>query len=201
MTTTTDTPRIYVASLSDYNSGTLHGAWIDIDSTMTGDDIHELVAEMLADSPENKLCQWCGASVTDHTGERASTHAPLPGKAEEWAIHDYDGFGGLDLGEYESFDRIAEIGAAIEEHGLDVVAAFVGNDSSADLASISDAYLGEWDSLADYVEDFHESCGTELGALEAYIDWEKVARDWEYNGDVWTATSSNYKVLIFSSNY
>lgn len=28
-----DGPRIYVASLSDYNAGTLHGKWIDADQS------------------------------------------------------------------------------------------------------------------------------------------------------------------------
>lgn len=174
VTTKTDTPRIWAGCLAAYNNGILHGEWIDIDG-LTADEIGEAVAAVLAASP-------------------------IPG-AEEHFIADYDGFGGMNLGEWESFERIAELGGAIEEYGLDVVAAFHGNDPSADLASIGDAYLGEWDSLADYVEDFHESCGTDLGTLAAYIDWEKVARDWEYNGDVWTATSSDYKVLIFSSNY
>src|SRR5436189_4774564 len=60
-----ETPRIYAATLSDYNAGRLHGAWIDADQ-----DPEELQAEidaMLAKSAE-----------------------PV---AEEWAIHDYEGFG------------------------------------------------------------------------------------------------------------
>jgi len=52
--------RIYVASLSDYNAGRLHGAWID--ATQDADEIEAEVQEMLAASPE-----------------------PI---AEEWAIHD-----------------------------------------------------------------------------------------------------------------
>lgn len=54
------TPRIYVASLSDYNNGLLHGEWID--AGQEPDEIHEQVQAMLAESES-------------------------PG-AEEWAIHD-----------------------------------------------------------------------------------------------------------------
>ena len=60
-------PRIYVACLSSYNAGRLHGRWIDCDQT--AEEIREEIRLMLEESPE----PW----------------------AEEWAIHDYEGFGGL----------------------------------------------------------------------------------------------------------
>jgi len=53
------TPRIYVASLADYNAGRLHGRWIDADRP--AEAIREQIAQMLAESK-----------------------APV---AEEWAIH------------------------------------------------------------------------------------------------------------------
>src|SRR5580704_284540 len=65
-------PRIYVASLSDYNAGRLHGAWIS--AAQTAEELSESVQEMLNSSPS-------------------------PG-AEEFAIHDFDGFGPLRLNEY-----------------------------------------------------------------------------------------------------
>jgi len=82
-------PRIYVACLAAYNNGRLHGAWID--ANQSADDIAAEVQTMLAASPE-------------------------PG-AEEWAIHDYEGFGELRLSEWESFERVASIAAGIAEHG------------------------------------------------------------------------------------
>lgn len=51
MTTTTtdsDTFRIYVASLSDYNAGILHGTWIDFDQLTDLDDLRAAIAAMLA---------------------------------------------------------------------------------------------------------------------------------------------------------
>ena len=58
-------PRIYVASLADYNEGRLYGAWID--AAQDPDDLGKAVEQMLAAAP-----------------------SPC---AEEWAIHDYEGFG------------------------------------------------------------------------------------------------------------
>ena len=68
-----DRLRIYVASLSDYNAGRLHGAWID--AAQEPEQIEAEIAWMLKQSPE-----------------------PI---AEEWAIHDHEGFGGVRLSEYE----------------------------------------------------------------------------------------------------
>jgi hypothetical protein len=43
-----NTPRIYVASLSDYNAGRLLGRWIDADQP--AEAIHEQIAQLLAES-------------------------------------------------------------------------------------------------------------------------------------------------------
>src|SRR5262249_16860424 len=73
--------RIYVGSVADYNAGRLHGAWID--ATQDPEQIQADIASML---------------------ERS--HEPL---AEEWAIHDYEGFCGTDFSEYESVERVSRI--------------------------------------------------------------------------------------------
>ncbi len=72
-------PRIYVACLAAYNNGRLHGRWID-----AGQDVEEIqteITEMLAASPIQL--------------------------AEEWAIHDYEGFEGASLGEFSSIQWVA----------------------------------------------------------------------------------------------
>ena len=66
---TTDTPRIYVACLAAYNNGHLHGRWID--ANQDPDAIQVEISAMLAASP-----------IAD---------------AEEWAIHDYEGYEGARL--------------------------------------------------------------------------------------------------------
>ena len=72
--------KIYVACLASYNSGILHGAWIDAAQGVDG--YWREVSQMLLKSPAEY--------------------------AEEWAIHDYEGFGGISISEYEGFDTIAE---------------------------------------------------------------------------------------------
>lgn len=120
-------PRIYVASLSDYNAGCLYGAWID--PTRPLDEVTTAVARMLAD-------------------------APTAG-AEEFAIHDYDEFGPLRLDEYESLERIVTIAQGIDLHGEAYAAwaNFLGSASWEDLDRFDDVYIGSYDSLSDYADD------------------------------------------------
>ena len=81
--------RIYVACLAAYNNGHLHGRWID--ASQGESHIWEQTRAMLAASPEDG--------------------------AEEWAIHDYEGFEGAPLSEYASFETVAALADFIEERG------------------------------------------------------------------------------------
>ena len=152
-------PRIYVASLSDYNAGRLHGTWID--AADDPEDIHEAVQRMLATSRE-----------------------PL---AEEWAIHDYEGFGPARLSEYSDFESVSRIAHGIETHG-DAFAAWVAHagDSSEETAQrFDEAYLGRWDSITDYAEQLAEDLGLtddlvpEWARPYVRVDIDLLARDLE----------------------
>ena len=170
-------PRIYVACLAAYNNGRLHGEWIDADQS--ADELHEAVARMLAASPQ-------------------------PG-AEEWAIHDYEGFGSLRLGEYESFERIATIAAGVAEHG-DAFSAWLSYDDSqdaTDMQSFEDAYRGEWDSLRAYAEDYAESTGMydaaeKSGSQYVVVDIDMLTRDLDI--ELYTARSDHRTVYVFDPN-
>jgi antirestriction protein len=70
-------------------------------------------------------------------------------------------------------------------------------DDSAD--EFRDAYAGEWSSLEDYAEDVTRDCNDIPEWVDCYIDWESMARDWEYSGDVWTATASGGSFYVFRS--
>lgn len=170
-----DGPRIYVASLSDYNAGRLHGRWID--AAQDAEDIHEEVREMLAQSPE-----------------------PI---AEEWAIHDYDGFHGLKIDEYESFEKVAELAQLIEEHGEAYAkfAEYVGAEY-ATAESFEDAYRGKYDSERAFAEDLAEEVGMFHGVNDSvanYFDYDSFAHDL-FMGDCFSAESSEGGVHVFWNN-
>jgi antirestriction protein len=129
----TTPPRIYVACLASYNAGTLHGRWID--AAQDPESIAAEVSEMLSQSAE-------------------------PG-AEEWAIHDYEGFGSYPIGEYESLRTVAEIAAGIEEYGPAFAEYFSHRGGDPCARKFQDAYLGEWGSLEDYAAEFREPLDAE----------------------------------------
>lgn len=160
-------PRIYVASLSDYNAGRLHGEWID--AAQPVEDLDEAVGTMLAASSE-------------------------PG-AEEWAIHDYQGFGPADLGEYEPLERVSLLANGIRTHGagFGAWAALVGS-YPAQLQLFEEAYRGHWESVTAYAEQLLDDLGA-TAALEAVPAWlqpyvdlnlDRFARDLELGGDIRT---------------
>ena len=76
--------------------------------------------------------------------------SPEPG-AEEFATHDHEGWGGLQLGEHESIEALAALAAAMETHGPVVAAlvAYLGGLQRLAEAErmMSDCYLGSWSSF------------------------------------------------------
>ncbi len=162
-----DTPRVYVACLASYNAGILHGEWID---AVDVDEIREGIQDMLKGSP-------------------------TPG-AEEWAIHDHEGFGGLRLGEWEDLEKVAELGALIEEHG-EAFAAYAGYVGAeyADGNGFLEAYCGEWDSEKAYAEELFDDLYRHVlpESIANYIDYEAFAND--------LFMSDNYSVESSSGVY
>lgn len=167
----TTTPKIYVACLAAYNNGKLHGAWIDADQS--ADAIHEEIKAMLASSPE--------------------------AGAEEWAIHDYEGFGAVRISEWESMEMIAAMSALISEHGELGVAAlahFCGDIQEA-RSALEENYCGQYRSLADFAQEITEETTSIPQNLAYYIDYSAMARDMEMNGDVFTIETGFEAVHVF----
>lgn len=161
--------RIYVACLAAYNNGRLHGRWIDAHQDVS--TIWEEISAMLKASP-------------------------IAG-AEEWAIHDYEGFEGVTISEWEGFGRVSEIAAFIAEHGAlgGKLIEYFGSLEDAQSA-ISDQYAGEYRSTADFVQEMTEQ-GTDIPeSLQYYIDWNAMARDWEIN-DILTIETDFDAVHVF----
>ncbi len=161
--------QIYVACLAAYNTGYLHGRWIDANQGPSGivEDIHGML--------------------------KAS---PIEG-AEEFAIHDYEGFKGVSLSEYESIQRVVRLASFISEHGElgGKVLAYFGDIEDAQ-DCIEHHYVGEYTSLANFAQDITEQTTEIPRSLQYYIDWEAMARDLEIN-DVLTFETDFECVHVF----
>lgn len=162
--------RIYVVDLAAYNNGKLHGVWINACDDL--DDIWNQINEMLTNSPE-----------------------PL---AEEWAIHDFEGFGGYALSEYERIETVHEIACFIEQYpdfGGELLNYY--SDLEEAKTAAEENYCGCYKSLADYAQELTEETGDIPQHLEYYIDYERMSRDMEMNGDIYTIETGYEEIHIF----
>lgn len=173
---TNNTPSIYVACLAAYNNGILHGQWID--ATQDADDIHAEIAAMLAASPISE--------------------------AEEYAIHDTDNFEGIDIGEYASIELVAEVAAALEEHGQPFAAYAKHNSLREALDNFEDAYQGSYDSEESFAEQLLEDTGclSEVPQhLRNYIDFKSYAQDLELGGDYTFIRANWSETYVFNNHH
>jgi antirestriction protein len=167
--------RIYVACLAAYNAGYLHGEWIEVTDT---DSINEQVQAMLKASP-------------------------IP-NAEEWAIHDYEGFGSYRVCEYSGFEKLCELAEFIQEAGEELAGELVshfGGDIKEAREAFTENYQGEFNDLGDYAESFSEDCGDLASVPERYrnyIDFDAIGRDMDLNGDIFTIEDGG-KIHVFWS--
>lgn len=161
--------RIYVACLAAYNSGILHGQWIDV--TQGVDHIWSETKAMLKASP-----------IRD---------------AEEHAIHDYEGFESANISEYDSFKTVAEIAAFIEEHGaLGGKVLEYYRDLESARTALRNHYAGEYKTVADFAEEITEETSEIPESLRFYIDYDRMARDLEIS-DILTLETGFEEIHIF----
>ena len=171
MNTMTDyQPKIYVACLAAYNSGYLHGKWID--ATLDLDTIWDEIKQMLKTSP-----------VPD---------------AEEYAIHDYEDFAGYNLSEYSGIESTHEIALFIEEHG-DLGSGLIDYAQDLDEARtmLENEYAGCYSSVEEFAEELTTTSTEIPDSLQYYIDYEKMARDMDLSGDIFTITTAHNEVHVF----
>jgi antirestriction protein len=177
-----DAMKIYVACLAAYNNGWLHGKWIDC----TGKDLETLqeeVSKMLKESP-----------VTKEYGEIA----------EEWAIHDFEGFCNYKIEEGTRLEEIAQLVEAVKNSNYDLelitgVMDHMGHGIDHAIEYINDNYVGEFTDLYEYAWSFlEESEGFNQipKHLQGYFDMQAYVRDLEYNCDVFTVDAPNGNIYV-----
>lgn len=164
---------IYVADLAAYNNGILHGVWIN--ASLEANEIQDKIGFMLAQSPEEN--------------------------AEEWAIHDYEGFGQYAISEYEGIDTVSQVAqfiAEFPEFGAELLNYYSDIDEARKAAS--ESYAGSYESLEDYAQEQTEQCGEVPEHLQFYIDYDKMGRDMEMSGDIFTIETGYHEVHVFWCN-
>lgn len=171
--------RIYVACLSAYNSGMLHGVWIDLDpKAFHKDDIQEQIDAMLKSSP-------------------------VPG-AEEWGIHDTEG---LPFKGEPSLDEVLNYCELVAQHGQDLVDAALEYQQIEFIDDSIDCFRGCYSSAKDYCQEMleesiachvprHDKQLTSLVSdLFGLVDWDHAVREAECNSV--TFVKHNDEVYVF----
>ena len=158
-----NSPKIYVACLAAYNSGQLHGEWIAADQETQ--EIYADIKSMLNKSPE-----------------------PF---AEEWAVHDYEGFGTISLSEWPDIERVSTLAKLIVAHGEPFSPWYQNQDGdNFECSELEDLFLEQWQGAYESETDFAYKLLEESGQLSAlpvwaqnYFDYESYARDLKLSGD------------------
>lgn len=172
-----DSPQIYVACLSAYNNGKLHGMWIDC--TQDAEEIQEDIEWMLSWSP----CRNYEA-------------------CEEFAIHDFQNWHGIHLDEYEDINKLAELAQILSEHGAAYAAYYEYDSSEASVEDFQEHYWGEYKNEEDFVYDQLEEQGLiktleDMGIPSFYLNLEAIARDW-FIDSYYSVDESYNKIYVFS---
>lgn len=170
-------PQIYIACLAAYNSGFLHGEWIDASEGV--DHIRERIKFILLDSPAHEEGYPC----------------------EEWAIHDFQGFGNYRISESHDLEELCEIAELLSpysEYNIfpDEVITSLIEDYGIEGAKekMDDDYIGEFESNSDLAYHYVEETGLlddVSKTVSMYFDYDSFGRDLDLNGDV----------LSFSGHY
>jgi len=169
-------PRIYVACLASYNAGIPHGRWLEASQEI--EELREEVRLMLEESPV--------------------------AHAEEWAIHDHEGFSPLSVGEYEDLSQITEAAQLIVEHGplaahvLDSLGGFKYLDEARQ--ALEERHIGAYSCLADWIEECIDEGlhGPVSDNLRPFIDTERMGRAAELGGDIQTFEIGDEIHLLWS---
>ena len=132
-------PSIYVASLSDYVNGRLHGCWID--ATKSDEEIFAAIRAMLKSSPYLE--------------------------AEEYAIHDYEYFEPVKLEEYSNIKNVAAVARNIAKHGVEFAHwaqdMWIDGDSEEQMEKhFLEAYRGTFESEEEYAQQYQEAVGVRV---------------------------------------
>lgn len=162
-----NTPRIYVGTYAKYNSGSIAGAWLDLEDYADKESFLEACKELHKDESDPELM-----------------------------FQDYEGFPRELYSEsYVSDDLFAWLD--LDDDDRELLAVYVEHvDQKGTIEQARDAFVGKADSPEDYAAQYLEDTGQLAEVpenLRNYLDYESFARDLgfdgvvfaRHDGDVW----------------
>ena len=170
-----DLMTVYVSTYASYNSGSLRGAWVDLEQFSSKEEFLEHCRDMFPDEgdPELMFQDWQGIPE---------------GFVSESSIEEI----------VWDFLRLSNDEQECIRLYLDEV-----NGEERDLDRILECYIGAFESESDWAYQWWEESGmlgNVPGYAHAYIDFESYARDARLNGDV-VFVRHEGRLTCFNGNY
>ncbi|WLA80309.1 antirestriction protein ArdA [Bradyrhizobium elkanii] len=152
------TARIYVGTYAKYNSGSIKGAWLDLEDFSDKDAFLEACRELHKDESD-----------------------------PEFMFQDFEGFPKAYYNESSVSDELWAW-LELDESDRELLAVYTEHvDSDGDIDRAREAYCGKYDTEAEWAEDWLTETGGLEGVpehLKNYIDYESYARDARLGGDM-----------------
>lgn len=162
---TTYTPRVYVGTYAKYNSGSIEGAWLDLEDYTDKDGFLEACADLHKDEQDPEFMFQDMQDIPE-------------GLASESSI------------EEKLWDWIA-----LDEQDRELVMVYVEAGGEFDIEEARDRFQGTANSGADFAENLAEEVGEVPKDFPSWIciDWEaswrcNLSYDYmtaDHNGEVW----------------
>jgi len=166
------TARIYVGTYAKYNSGSIAGAWLNLDDY----------------SDRDAFYQACAALHKDESDP-------------EFMFQDYEGFPKAFYSESSVSDELFDW-LELDEDDQSLLAAYQSAvDEKGDIDDARDAFHGIHESAEDFAANWYDETGEAdkiPESLRYHIDWEGVARDFQYEG--WQFHKTCVGVFVFAPN-
>lgn len=168
--------KIYIANLGKYNEGELVGEWITLPAT--NEELEQLYINIKV-------------AHRNDDGDFIPYYEEDGVIYEETAIHDYESeINGLEIGEYDSIDKLNELAAELDElddYDIKVIEAIIegtGYDFNYALEHRDDAIFYENMDLEDVAREHVDEglFGKIPESIINYIDYEAIARDLSCDG-------------------
>ena len=104
---------------------------------------------------------------------------------------------------YEGIERAHELACFIDENPkiTGELLNYFGGDLDEAKKAINECYNSCYSSVADYAQELTEDTSEIPDHLVFYIDYEKMGRDMELNGDIFTIETAYDEVHIFWSHW
>lgn len=149
------TPRVYVGTYAKYNNGRIAGQWLDLEDYSDREEFLAACAELHSDESD-----------------------------PEYMFQDHEGFPEGTVGESYISDEAFEF-AALSEDDRELFKVYRAHiDQTGTIDQAREAYRGQYESAAAYVQETVEETNVIPEFLAAYINWKDMAYDWEKNDHV-----------------